>query len=244
MPISLSDLEFISMIVNRPQKLFPLSILCIALTGCGLDFGAGGASLEGTGNGQPPAPGLGNAGDDNVGPPSHWEQSPMRLTLGAAAIDACNMLIREILFIDPKTQNVLYDQQDVAVNFDQSGTVPIEVYLSLDNVYNKDISIEYPSCDVPMMLQNNQGDTQYFPIRECTVSKTEIIAPQQTRSFHLKYKLDQPIEGQWSVHPKLKITVPDMPQEECQPLVLPIGLKLQQSNVDQTLNTGLVREDP
>ena len=243
MPQSLSDLEFISMIVNRPQKLFPLSILCIALTGCGLDFGAGGASLEGTGNGQPPAPGMGNAGEDNKTPNELAEQLPLMLSLGAAELDACNMLIREILFIDPRNKNAVYDQQEFAVNFDKSGTVPIEVRLTLDNVHDNDIQIEYPSCDVPMMLQNKEENTQFFPVRECTVSKTELIAPQQTRTFNLKYNLDQLIDGQWSIHPKIKITVPDMPEEECSPLVLPISLKWKQTDEEQTLNTGVVRDD-
>lgn len=241
MPKSLSDLEFISMIVNRLQLLFPLSILCIALMGCGLDFGAGGASLEGTGNGQPPAPGMGNAGEDKT--PNESEQLPLMLSLGAAELDACNMLIREILFIDPRSKNTVYDQQEFAVNFDKSGAVPIEVRLTLDNVHDQDIQIEYPSCDVPLMLQNKEENTQYFPVRECTVSKTEIIEPQQTRAFNLKYNLDQLIDGQWSIHPKIKITVPDMPQEECSPLALPISLKWKQTDEEQTLNTGVVRDD-
>lgn len=229
------------MIVNKPFKLFPLSILCIVLTGCGLDFGVGGASLEGTGNGQPPAPGMGNAGDEKL--PAIPEQLPLKLSLGAAEVDVCNMLVREILFIDPRSQKPVYDQQGFAVNFDKSGTVAIDVQMSLENVYTKDIQIEYPSCDVPIMLQNNEANTQYFPIQECTVSQTEIVQPQQMRLFKLKYHLDRPIEGHWSVHPKIKITVPDMHEEECNPLVLPIRLKWLETDSEQTFNTGIVRKD-
>ena len=46
------------MTVKKIVKLFCFNILFLTIIGCGEDFSVGGASLEGTGNGLPPPPGL------------------------------------------------------------------------------------------------------------------------------------------------------------------------------------------
>lgn len=217
-----SDLEFISMTVSKPLKLFSICMLFAAMSGCGDLFGAGGVSLEGTGNGKPTVPGMGNAGEDKTADSDY----KLNLSLGASAVDSCNLVIRELQFINTASDTAVFQNSVIPVNFDKDGIVPVTVQLTLENANASAVEIEYAHCDVPLMLQNAAADVQYFPARECSAMKTELLASDEIRSFRLNYSLDTAMQGNWSVHRKLKMSVPGQPAEQCEPLLLPISLTL------------------
>lgn len=221
-----SDLEFISMIVNKPLKLFNLCLLCAAMMGCGGSLGVGGASIEGTGNGQPPAPGLGNAGDGFAIKDPLDGKTQLQLNLSEPVVDICNMVLRDLYFIDPIKQTLLQQKQSFLLSENTSGQYPLELALILENLHDQVIHIEYSECDVPLILNNPDYSYQYFPVRTCGAVKTEKLEPNTVRTFKLKYNLDAPMHGIWSIDPKMKITVPDLPDETCEALQLPFQMNV------------------
>ena len=117
------------MTVKKIVKLFCFNILFLTIIGCGEDFSVGGASLEGTGNGLPPPPGLGNANDSNSD--DFFKQDQYTLKLSGAVTDLCGLVVREIQFLDlyQKTdlrKDTLYD-----LKMDKDKGIPIEIKLGL-----------------------------------------------------------------------------------------------------------------
>ncbi|RKG32787.1 hypothetical protein [Acinetobacter tianfuensis] len=212
------------MTVNNPLKLFSVCMLCTVMSACGDLFGAGGASLEGTGNGRPSPPGLGNAGDGDETDKEFDEAFPLLLSLNEPAYDHCSLVIRELQFIDPVENTPVLKKTVLHVNFNKDHAVPLTVQLTLENANAVPVQIEYPQCDVPVRLQDIKNAVQIFPADDCREIKTEVLQPDEIRTYRLNYNLDRVVDGQWDVHSKMKLIVPDSLEDACQPLPLHMGL--------------------
>ena len=219
----LSYLGFINMTVKKIVKLFCFNILFLTIIGCGEDFSVGGASLEGTGNGLPPPPGLGNANDSNSD--DFFKQDQYTLKLSGAVTDLCGLVVREIQFLDlyQKTdlrKDTLYD-----LKMDKDKGTPIDIKLSFLNNYWDKVILEYPDCNVPLDFYNTETKDQLFPEMQCSIIKKVELMPDEERIFQLKYKLFEPVNGVWQLNSQVKITIPsDEPEEECGELQLPLEL--------------------
>lgn len=194
-----------------------MSIFPILLSGCLDNFGAGGASIEGTGNGKPPAPGLGNAGDG-------IDHSNYILYLGGAAKDHCSHLMRELKFRDLYTGKDLYSGARYQLSLAKNEALMIEVesYFINDSEYT--MVLEYPDCDVPLEFISLEQE-KIFPSQVCHSIQREELKPKAHRIFKLSYSLSDPVEGIWKLSSKLKLSQIHHEDENCSHLEIPIFLK-------------------
>ena len=221
MLLKLLYLGFINMTVKKIVKLFCCNILFLTMIGCGESFSVG-VSLDGTGNGLPPPPDLGNAHDSNSD--DLFKQDQYTLKLFGAATDLCGLVVREIQFLDfyKKTdlrKDALYD-----LKVDKDKGIPIEIKLSFLNNYSDKVILEYPNCNVPLDFYNTETKDQLFPEMQCSIIKKVELMPDEERIFQLKYKLSEPVNGVWQLNNQVKITIPSEPEEECGELQLPLEL--------------------
>ena len=191
------------------------------MIGCGESFSVG-VSLDGTGNGLPPPPDLGNAHDSNSD--DLFKQDQYTLKLFGAATDLCGLVVREIQFLDlyQKTdlrKDTLYD-----LKMDKDKGTPIDIKLSFLNNYWDKVILEYPDCNVPLDFYNTETKDQLFPEMQCSIIKKVELMPDEERIFQLKYKLSEPVNGVWQLNNQVKITIPSEPEEECGELQLPLEL--------------------
>lgn len=218
----LSYLGFINMTVKKIVKLFCFNILFLTITGCGEDFRVGGASLEGTGNGLPPPPGLGNANDstsDDV-----FKQDQYTLRLSGAVTDLCSLVVREIQFLDLYQKTDLRRDISYDLKMDKDKGTPIDIKLSFLNNYWDNVILEYPDCNVPLDFYNTETKDQLFPQMQCSIIKKVELMPDEERIFQLRYTLFEPVNGIWQLNSQVKITIPSEPEEECGELQLPLEL--------------------
>ena len=122
MLLKLLYLGFINMTVKKMVKLFCFNVLFLTMIGCGQDFSVGGASLEGTGNGLPPPPGLGNANDSNSD--DVFKQDQYTLRLSGAATDLCGLVVREIQFLDLNQKTDLRKDKSYDRKVDKDKGIP------------------------------------------------------------------------------------------------------------------------
>ena len=191
------------------------------MIGCGESFSVG-VSLDGTGNGLPPPPDLGNAHDSNSD--DLFKQDQYTLKLFGAATDLCGLVVREIQFLDlyQKTdlrKDTLYD-----LKMDKDKGTPIDIKLSFLNNYWDKVILEYPDCNVPLDFYNTETKDQLFPEMQCSIIKKVELMPDEERIFQLKYNLFEPVNGVWQLNNQVKITIPSEPEEECGELQLPLEL--------------------
>lgn len=222
MVLKLLYLGFINMTVKKIVKLFCFNILFLTMVGCGQDFSVGGASLEGTGNGLPPSPGLGNANDSNSD--DVFKQDQYTLRLSGAATDLCGLVVREIQFLDLNQKTDLRKDKSYDRKVDKDKGIPIEIKLSFLNNYSDKVILEYPDCNVPLDFYNTETKDQLFPEMQCSIIKKVELMPDEERIFQLKYKLFEPVKGVWQLNNQVKITIPSEPEEECGELQLPLEL--------------------
>lgn len=211
------------MIVTKFPQLLSVCLCCIALYGCGLDFGVGGASIEGTGNGQPPAPGAGHAGEGGY-----------NLFLSASKEDQCGHVKRKFSFIDPFQYDFLASDQHYILGMGEDHVINVEINLSLTNLNDQAVVLQYPECDVPVELHDRDTGHILFPKQQCDVIKTETLEPDQNRSFKLSYTLSEAMSGVWRLNPNLKI-ISDAKDSVCETLTLPIQLEKRSTDQNMTL---------
>ena len=217
----LSYLGFINMTVKKIVKLFCCNILFLTMIGCGESFSVG-VSLEGTGNGLPPPPDLGNAHDSNSD--DLFKQDQYTLKLFGAATDLCGLVVREIQFLDSSQKADFRKEGSFDLKVDKDKGIPIEIKLSFLNNYSDKVILEYPDCNVPLDFYNTETKDQLFPEMQCSIIKKVELMPDEERIFQLKYKLSEPVNGVWQLNNQVKITIPSEPEEECGELQLPLEL--------------------
>ena len=209
-----SDLGFISIAANKPIRLFSICLLTATLAGCGEMFGVGGASIEGTGNGQPPAPGMGHAGNVE-------DRGKYTLELSGAVADVCQKVIREIHFKDPIHHDNVRENKSYKLNINKEKS-DVELELSFFNTSDREVLLNYPDCDVPLLLSDANTQKILFPKYHCNVMKSARLMPNELRLFKLSYRLDldTALTGLWQLDPKLNLTIPTVAQEQCGDLKL------------------------
>ena len=217
----LSYLGFINMTVKKIVKLFCCNILFLTMIGCGESFSVG-VSLDGTGNGLPPPPDLGNAHDSNSD--DLFKQDQYTLKLFGAATDLCGLVVREIQFLDSSQKADFRKEGSFDLKVDKDKGIPIEIKLSFLNNYSDKVILEYPDCNVPLDFYNTETKDQLFPEMQCSIIKKVELMPDEERIFQLKYKLSEPVNGVWQLNNQVKITIPSEPEEECGELQLPLEL--------------------
>ncbi len=221
MLLKLLYLGFINMTVKKIVKLFCCNILFLTMIGCGESFSVG-VSLEGTGNGLPPPPDLGNAHDSNSD--DLFKQDQYTLKLFGAATDLCGLVVREIQFLDSSQKADFRKEGSFDLKVDKDKGIPIEIKLSFLNNYSDKVILEYPDCNVPLDFYNTETKDQLFPEMQCSIIKKVELMPDEERIFQLKYKLSEPVNGVWQLNNQVKITIPSEPEEECGELQLPLEL--------------------
>lgn len=209
------------MTVKKIVKLFCCNILFLTMIGCGESFSVG-VSLDGTGNGLPPPPGLGNAHDSNSD--DLFKQDQYTLKLFGAATDLCGLVVREIQFLDSSQKADFRKEGSFDLKVDKDKGIPIEIKLSFLNNYSDKVILEYPDCNVPLDFYNTETKDQLFPEMQCSIIKKVELMPDEERIFQLKYKLSEPVNGVWQLNNQVKITIPSEPEEECGELQLPLEL--------------------
>lgn len=221
MLLKLLYLGFINMTVKKIVKLFCCNILFLTMIGCGESFSVG-VSLDGTGNGLPPPPDLGNAHDSNSD--DLFKQDQYTLKLFGAATDLCGLVVREIQFLDSSQKADFRKEGSFDLKVDKDKGIPIEIKLSFLNNYSDKVILEYPDCNVPLDFYNTETKDQLFPEMQCSIIKKVELMPDEERIFQLKYKLSEPVNGVWQLNNQVKITIPSEPEEECGELQLPLEL--------------------
>ena len=221
MLLKLLYLGFINMTVKKIVKLFCCNILFLTMIGCGESFSVG-VSLDGTGNGLPPPPDLGNAHDSNTDDVFNQDQYTLRLS--GAATDLCGLVVREIQFLDSSQKADFRKEGSFDLKVDKDKGIPIEIKLSFLNNYSDKVILEYPDCNVPLDFYNTETKDQLFPEMQCSIIKKVELMPDEERIFQLKYKLSEPVNGVWQLNNQVKITIPSEPEEECGELQLPLEL--------------------
>ena len=209
------------MTVKKIVKLFCFNILFLTMIGCGESFSVG-VSLDGTGNGLPPPPDLGNAHDSNSD--DLFKQDQYTLKLFGAATDLCGLVVREIQFLDSSQKADFRKEGSFDLKVDKDKGIPIEIKLSFLNNYSDKVILEYPDCNVPLDFYNTETKDQLFPEMQCSIIKKVELMPDEERIFQLKYNLFEPVNGVWQLNNQVKITIPSEPEEECGELQLPLEL--------------------